>query len=832
MALSERDLLEIISKKEYPREQLKAMLVGVALYKRGFNVIPVTSSGEPVSALIGVDASSRLPLAKLLEGFVDVGFNGVAISNTSLPGNPGKLLYVVRARREVVERCRALNELINSTVTWRRGDRVEALIVVDEASSKLLSKLVKREDIEIAAPHMLVVAGAGVEPIREFDLDNPTLGIKELSKNELETLLRETGLLGAEEVTKQAVHDVERVEIALKELDSAAVETIKNVLLGVYKAKPEYRNEIVYQFSYIATYQSISPESIARVVKALLREAGESQVEERVASFVMALERAGLDIQQYSRQIEEILGMKPESVMVRPNVGVKELEDIFKEVYGDLEGRALVARIVEELERAEYPETGEEEAGTTLQDKLREVIERLPELIEELCELRLEEFARAKTREKSSCIYSVLSSQFEVVKVLPKDVNGESSLYVATNNLLYDIEEAVKPIVGALIARGKAQRNLVNEVITAAYSTGNVIPWYKVNPWEYLRLANGVLDLETHRLVDSVDYYFTYRLPVKIRQEEIDLIVTDRYNIEENPVYKYWRSRFDDENWDYLVSSLGTWLSPFRHRHIAFLIGPPKSGKSTLVSNLTRPIHQIVGFVSLGQLTSYTFGLEPLIGKQILAYSERGEAVLKNLNIINSLFGEQDYIVVYRKHKPAVTIRSLKAGFFSMNDPPIVYEYGGGTMAAFLDRLSIIQMSLPENYEVIPNLTIPMREAFKFLLWCRVQLERNKWKIKKMGEEELLNYLMRSTNSALQFLNDTSVVEPDPNGRVKGTELYIAYVKWCNERGIRPMGRNNFYSIVATKYHSYPREGVTWFSGLRLKESSNGSSSLDRYLTR
>jgi len=232
-------------------------------------------------------------------------------------------------------------------------------------------------------------------------------------------------------------------------------------------------------------------------------------------------------------------------------------------------------------------------------------------------------------------------------------------------------------------------------------------------------------------------------------------------------VYKYWRSRFDEENWEYLVSSLGTWLSPFRHRHIAFLIGPPKSGKSTLVSNLTRPIHQVVGFVSLRQLTSYTFGLEPLIGKQIVAYSERGETVLKNLDVINNLFGEQDYIVVYRKHKPAVTIRSLKTGFFSMNDPPIVYEYGGSTMAAFLDRLSIIQMSLPESYEVIPNLTIPMREAFKFLLWCSSAVERSNWRIKKMGEEELLDYLMRSTNSALQFLNDTSVVEPDPMGALR-----------------------------------------------------------------
>jgi phage/plasmid-associated DNA primase len=89
---------------------------------------------------------------------------------------------------------------------------------------------------------------------------------------------------------------------------------------------------------------------------------------------------------------------------------------------------------------------------------------------------------------------------------------------------------------------------------------------------------------------------------------------------------------------------------------------------------------------------------------------------------------------------------------------------------------------------------------------------------------------MRSTNSALQFLNDTNIVEPDPNGRVKGTELYKAYVKWCSERGIRPMGRNNFYSVVASKYHEYQREGATWFRGLRLKSSDAGEAGLDKYM--
>jgi hypothetical protein len=815
MILSERDLLEIIKKKEYSEEQLKAMYVGVTLYNRGFNVIPVTSTGRPVSALIGIDVSSRLPLVWLLSGFIDVGFKAVAVNNSSLPNNPDKLLYVIRARKESLSKFKALSDLVNNTVSWDRGEYVEALVVIDRAVASKLPLKLAREDIELCSPSLLVVAGEGVKAIREFDFNNPTLGIREVSEEELASLLGEIGVL-REEVSKRRVEVEFRVEF--KELDSAGVEAIKDALLDVYRARPEYRNDVVYGFTILASNLQVSPTSIARVVRALVRESGDSQVEERAGSFVLGLEEANIDVEFYSKEIEEALGVKLESVKAEPAVRKRSLDEVLREVLGEERALEVLSRVLRELEVAEYPGAGEEEVEDTLDSRVRGVIERLPELIHEQCGLDLEEFAKLKRVEKkAACVYKVISSQFEVIKVPPKDPSGESTLYVAVGDVLHDIEEAVKPVVGALIAREGARKTLVGEVVTAAYSTGSIVPWYKINPWEYLRLVNGVLDLETLRLVDSVDYYFTYRLPVKIRQEEIDLIVTGRYNIEENPIYKYWRSRFDDENWDYLVSSLGTWLSPFRHRHVAFLIGPPKSGKSTLLRNLTRSIAPIVASVSLKHITDYIFGLESLIGKQIVVYSERGEAVLKNIDVINSLFGEHDYIVVQRKHKTAVTIRSLKAGLFAMNDPPMLVEYGGSTMAAFLDRLSIIQMALPESYEVIPNLTIPVREAFKFLLWCRVQLERNNWVIKKMSEEELLDYLMRSTNSALQFLNDTSVVEPDLNGRVKGTELYEAYVKWCRERGITPMGRNNFYGVVASKYPSYTRDKSKWFRGLRLK---------------
>jgi phage/plasmid-associated DNA primase len=76
------------------------------------------------------------------------------------------------------------------------------------------------------------------------------------------------------------------------------------------------------------------------------------------------------------------------------------------------------------------------------------------------------------------------------------------------------------------------------------------------------------------------------------------------------------------------------------------------------------------------------------------------------------------------------------------------------------------------------------------------------------------------TNTALRFLESEYVIL-DQNGRVKGTELYDAYVSWCKENGLTPMGRNSFYTAVATRFTKIPPDKTpdktTWFKGIRIR---------------
>jgi hypothetical protein len=431
-----------------------------------------------------------------------------------------------------------------------------------------------------------------------------------------------------------------------------------------------------------------------------------------------------------------------------------------------------------------------------------------------------QEFEEMDSKGKIARVHGVIVRYFDFVRLPALDVNGEPEVYALDGDVLRPVEDVLRPVVGSLIKAGLVRKSIIGDLELALYSTSRTTSWHEVNPWDKLRLANAVLDLRELKLLDKSGYYFTYKLNVSISAEELKAIREGSYDVRDNAVYRSWRAHFEDDDWEYLVDSLGAWLAPHRSKLVTFIVGPTNSGKSTLLFNLVKPVEPLVATVSLRSITGYQFGLQALVGKHILAYSERGDVVLKNLDIINNIVGESDFIHVERKHKPAVKIRSLKATLFTMNDPPMLHEQGGETLAAFIERLSLVFMRAPEDFKPVKEYRVPPEEAFKFLLWCRVKLEERGWEIRKRGYEEKLDYLVKMANTALRFLESEYVI-PDQNGRVKGTELYDAYVSWCKENGLTPMGRDSFYTAVATKFTKIPPDKTpdktTWFKGIRVR---------------
>jgi phage/plasmid-associated DNA primase len=114
---------------------------------------------------------------------------------------------------------------------------------------------------------------------------------------------------------------------------------------------------------------------------------------------------------------------------------------------------------------------------------------------------------------------------------------------------------------------------------------------------------------------------------------------------------------------------------------------------------------------------------------------------------------------------------------------------------------------------------VSMEEAFKFLLWCRVQLERRSWVIRRLSTDEILEKLIKSSNTAIRFVEESGYVERDPTASVKAMDLYAIYRKWCEEVNLIPMSRNDFYMVLDGMFMDYKREGVKWYKGVRIKWS-------------
>ena len=356
------------------------------------------------------------------------------------------------------------------------------------------------------------------------------------------------------------------------------------------------------------------------------------------------------------------------------------------------------------------------------------------------------------------------------------------------------------------------------------------VPLERVNPWHLLRLKGWVLDLRDLSLVPPslCDWWFTYQVDLGLSDAElrglVERVRRGEYSVEENTVYRLWRPHFDaagEHEWEYFVDAVGTWLSPFRHKSLTLLVGPKNAGKSSLLAALTAPIEPLVGKVPLSKLAGKErFALQPLIGKWVNVYSERLSPTLSNLETINNLVGESDWIFVDRKHKPPVFVRSLKSMLFASNAVPMVTSWDAGTMEAFIGRLSIVFVGRPEGFRPEPDVAarVPRSHAFAFLLWCRWQLGERGWELRRRSEEELLELLLEAQSPVYRFIAERCV--RDPHARVKRRELYEAFVEWLKEQGVTVVpSRDQFYmQIRSMGFVDRPWKGEYCFFGLRLAE--------------
>ncbi|PMP95931.1 MAG: hypothetical protein C0167_02730 [Nitrososphaera sp.] len=400
-----------------------------------------------------------------------------------------------------------------------------------------------------------------------------------------------------------------------------------------------------------------------------------------------------------------------------------------------------------------------------------------------------------------------------------KGEEGGLELYIVDGAQLLPAESYIAKMANVEQLWGVTTVTVTNNLTKYLLGMAQKMNWRDVNPPDRINTLAGVLDLHDLSLTPARDagVYFTYIMRVQPEPEVLAKIRAGQYNVEENQVYKLWRDHFDDENWWYFVSSVGTWLYPKRFRHLAWLVGARGTGKSSLLGALTRPIEPIVARTSLDSLLSYTFGMQGLIGKEIIVQNERAVGILRNIDALNRVFGESDYIEIKRKHRDPVSIPSMRSAMFSMNDLPLLGEKHGSTLDAFLDRLSIIEMGAPEDFSPKRGIVDEVRneEALYFLLWARQRLEENGEVIEKRSEDELRGMVFEGSWLLAEFWR--SCIEEVSGERIGGQEAYEAYLRWAKGKLVQPVGRSAFYDLMAQRVMRITSHHQVAFQDIRLR---------------
>jgi len=143
----------------------------------------------------------------------------------------------------------------------------------------------------------------------------------------------------------------------LRELEDSSLLRLKELLKEAYR--PGYRQQLILYLSGWMAKAGINPLSTVKLVKMLYEERGDQDpLKTRLSAVVYSYKKAGIDIDQYAGEIEELTGVKPygleREVSEEEVKGKTGIQEILEETLG--EERALdIIREIEETLGASSP---------------------------------------------------------------------------------------------------------------------------------------------------------------------------------------------------------------------------------------------------------------------------------------------------------------------------------------------------------------------------------------------------------------------------------------------------------------------------------------------
>ncbi|WP_144596750.1 DNA primase family protein [Bacillus cereus] len=408
-----------------------------------------------------------------------------------------------------------------------------------------------------------------------------------------------------------------------------------------------------------------------------------------------------------------------------------------------------------------------------------------------------------------------------------KCLKGNVYLYKAEKGYFIELEDyQVRTIVRSGWSskiEGLLSKSRVDDIIDRLKSFANIqIEEDDLDPYPNLINFNDcVLDIKTGKISNhSPDYRFT---------SFINANYCNKYSIGGNFLEFINQCTNDDENKvKQLQELIGYSISNYSNAKKWFvLLGKPHTGKSTILELLTEIIGEdYTSNVPLHELNN-KFALADLFKKKLNVSGELNDAVLKNINIIKALTGN-DRLRADRKYQLPINFINRAKIVMAGNLMPQLQT--ADNTSAFTDRILF----------VIFNNSIPVDKR-DYKLKEKLISERNfivQWAIKGLKRLIKNNFVFTECSDSINFkkhyqkemnnVNDfiKSLCFLDTNNeqiRVHKRDLYIAYINYSRDNCQSTLSGRDFFNeirklpIKQSKFRykgSNPLEG---FIGLALR---------------
>ena len=388
---------------------------------------------------------------------------------------------------------------------------------------------------------------------------------------------------------------------------------------------------------------------------------------------------------------------------------------------------------------------------------------------------------------------------------------GEGQLYIFENGVYRkaeNVEKEAQDLLGMLSTK--------NRVKEAVYHLKNEVSEFNVlmNPQQaVINCKNGILDVISGTLKphDS-DYLSSIQLPITwnpdAKCERLDQFLHE--------VFPPDCLELADEIIGYLM------IPDIRFKKFFILLGPGNNGKSVFLAL----VKELLGIwncseIALQDFSDNRFAAEGLEDKLINVFDDLSAEALKKTGLIKMVTGSQDgTIVIEKKHRSRYRVRLSARMIFSANEMPRALDHS----PAWYERLIIIPFrntfSLKKNNldrEVLSKITTPpalQRLFSRGVRGAQRLYQRGGFAVPDSVDEQLRTYKMKNDN-VMAFVDECCTLSPEE--QIKRTDLYQSYEDYCEEAGVRPVSRRNFYErlklslegITEKKIHGYD-----FFSGI------------------